>query len=123
MSQCQEGQNKGQISNVEVSEDTKKSQSVSINEYLLRVSDVEDSNSVDTFATKVESPMTTNEPLLTRICIGNVANMTFEIDTVASHSILSQDIFNRLLPDDAIDYCAQRSKYCMDHNDPIRCHT
>ena len=60
MLQCQKGQNKGQISNVEVSEDTKKSQSVSINEYLLCIRDVEDSNSVDTFANKVESPMTTN---------------------------------------------------------------
>ena len=60
MLQCQKGQNKGQISNVEVSKDSKKSQSVSINEYLLRIRDVEDSNSVDTFANKVESPMTTN---------------------------------------------------------------
>ena len=40
MLQCQKGQNKGQISNVEVSKDSKKSQSVSINEYLLRIRDV-----------------------------------------------------------------------------------
>ena len=46
--------------------------------------------------------MVTNEPLLTRICVENVANMTFEIDTATSHSILSQDMYNRLQNDLAI---------------------
>ena len=72
---------------------------MSITEYLLHVSAVEDSNCVDSFATKVESPLITNDPLLTRICVENVAEMTFEIDTAASHSLLSQSIFKRLQRD------------------------
>ena len=86
---------KSQISNVEVTDDTK-SKTVSVEQYLLCVSAVENSNCVDLFATKGESPLVTNNPLLTRICVENVAEMTFEIDTAASHSLLSGNIFDRL---------------------------
>ena len=61
---------------------------MSIDEYLILVSAVEDSNWVDTFATKLECHMVTNEPMLTRICVENMANIPFECDMAASHSIL-----------------------------------
>ena len=54
---------------------------------------------MDTFATKVVSPLVTNDPLLTRIDVEGVAEMTFEIDTAASHSLISQDVFNRIQKD------------------------
>ena len=69
---------------------------------MLRISAVENSNCVDLFATKGESPLVTNDPLLTRICVENVAEMTFEIDTAASHSLLSRSIFDRLQRDLAV---------------------
>ena len=92
---------KSQISNVEVTDDTK-SKTVSVEQYLLHVSAVNDSNCVDLFATKGESPLVTNNTLLTRICVENVAEMTFEIDTAASHSLLSRSIFDRLQRDLAV---------------------
>ena len=74
---------KSQISNVDVTEDTR--DKVSVERYSLQDSAVQDSNCVGLFATKGESPFITNDPLLTRICVENVAEMTFEIDTAASH--------------------------------------
>ena len=88
-----EGLKTSQISNMEVTESTG---NVSVNQFLLHVSAVQDSSKVDTFATKVVSPLITNDPLLTRICVEGVAMMTFEIDTAASHSLISQDVFNRI---------------------------
>ena len=49
-----------------------------------------------------ESPLITNDPLLTLICVENVVEMTFEIDTAASHSLLSKSIFERLQRDLAV---------------------
>ena len=43
--------------------------------------------------------MVTNEPLLTRICVENVAEMTFEVDTGASHSMLSRSSYYKLQND------------------------
>ena len=68
-------------------------------EYLLQVNAVQDSSSVDTFATRVVSPLVTNDRLLTRIDVEGIAEMTFEIDTAASHSLISQDVFNRIQND------------------------
>ena len=95
---AKKGLKKSHISKFEVTEDTKE-EVVFVKQYLLHVSAVEDSNCVDSFATKVQSPLITNDPFLTRICVENVAEMTFEIDTDASHSLLSQKIFERLQRD------------------------
>ena len=78
---------KSQISSVGVTDESH--DKVSVEQYSLQVSAVEDSNCVGLFATKGESPLITNDPLLTRICVENVAESTFEIDTAASHSDLA----------------------------------
>ena len=92
---AKKGQKKSQISNMEVTEDTK-DKNVSVEQYSLHVSAVEDSNCVDLFATNGEGPLVTNDLLLTRICVENVAELTFEIDTTASHLLLSRSVFDRL---------------------------
>ena len=46
-----------------------------------------------------DSKMVTNEPLLTKICVENVAEITFEVDTDASHSILSLSMYYKVQND------------------------
>ena len=52
---------------------------------------------IDTFATKMAShPLATNEPLMANLNLENIANLQLEVDTAASHNILSKTSFNKL---------------------------
>ena len=51
---------------------------------------------IDAFATTVESPLATNEPMMSRCIVEEVARINFECDTAASHSTLGKDLFDRL---------------------------
>ena len=54
------------------------------------------SKTIDAFATAVESPLATNDPMMSRCVVEGVARIRFECDTAASHSTLSKDLFDRL---------------------------
>ena len=41
-------------------------------------------------------PMVTSDPLLTRLNVEGIAHVTFEIDSAASHNIISENYFNQL---------------------------
>ena len=85
---------KSQVSSVGVTDGS--GDKPSVEQFSLQVSAVQDSSCVGLFATRGVGPLTTNDPLLTRICVENVAEMTFELDTAASHSLLAKSTFDRL---------------------------
>ena len=52
---------------------------------------------MDTFATKLAShPLATNEYLMTKLNLENVFHLGMEVDTAASHNIISEECFNEL---------------------------
>ena len=61
-------------------------------------------NSITAYAPSVKSfasvndahPMVTSDPLLTRLNVEGFAHVTFEIDSAASHNIISENNFNQL---------------------------
>ena len=52
---------------------------------------------IDTFATKLAShPLATNEPLMAVLNLENVVSLRLEVDTAASHNIISKTCFEEL---------------------------
>ncbi|CAL4079357.1 unnamed protein product, partial [Meganyctiphanes norvegica] len=60
------------------------------------VSVMEAGKFVNTFATRVGSPLITNEPMMTRCVLQSVGRVKFECDTAASHSVLSKAMFDKV---------------------------
>ncbi|CAL4213510.1 unnamed protein product [Meganyctiphanes norvegica] len=60
------------------------------------VSVMEAGKFVNTFATRVGSPLITNEPMMTRCVLQDVGRVKFECDTAASHSVLSKAMFDKV---------------------------
>ena len=51
---------------------------------------------IDTFATEVQTPLATNEAMMTCVRLEGVCYAKFECDTAASHSVISEKVFNEL---------------------------
>ena len=51
---------------------------------------------IDTFATMVDSPLATNDPLFARLNLEGVGSLKLEVDTAASHNIISAELFEKL---------------------------
>ena len=52
--------------------------------------------SLKLYATNVQADYPTCEPMTTKVRVGGVHIVKFEVDTAASHSILTCDTYNRL---------------------------
>ena len=53
-------------------------------------------NSVDVFATQVQTPLVTSPAMMTSVRLQGVQLADFECDTAASHSVISDKAFNEL---------------------------
>ena len=53
-------------------------------------------HSINLYATKVKADFPTNESIITKIKMGTAGPMDFEVDTAASHRILSYEAYRKL---------------------------
>ena len=51
---------------------------------------------IDVFATQVRPPLATNPAMMTCVRLEGVALAKFECDTAASHSVIAEEVFNKL---------------------------
>ena len=57
----------------------------------------DDNKVLNTFVVKLDShPLATNRPLMSTLNLENEVNVKFEVDTAASHNVISTENYNKL---------------------------